>query len=154
MVTVFRFSFSLYNARYKSVRKFFPKDNANITLRKANKQQIEVTGTLTDAQIGDPLPGVNIVIQGTTQGTPTDMDGEYSIEAPADATLVFSFVGYQEQSVELVGRQDIDVSIEQAVADLEEVVAIGYGTHRRRDENLVRNPGYAGRKEPEGEYEE
>ena len=97
------------------------------------QQQIEVSGTVTDAQTGDPLPGVNIVIQGTTQGTTTDMDGEYSIEAPADATLVFSFVGYQEQTVEISGQQEIDVAMEQAVTELEEVVAIGYGQQRKKD---------------------
>ena len=60
----------------------------NETLSDNNQQQeIEVSGTVTDAQTGDPLPGVNIVVQGTTIGTTTDMDGEYTIEAPADATL-------------------------------------------------------------------
>ena len=98
---------------------------------KSFQQQIEVTGTVTDAQTGDPLPGVNIVVQGTTQGTTTDMDGNYSIEAPPDATLVFSFVGYQEQTVELSGRQEINVAMEQAITELEEVVAVGYGTRER-----------------------
>jgi TonB-linked SusC/RagA family outer membrane protein len=97
------------------------------------QQQIEVTGTVTDAQTGEPLPGVNIVVQGTTTGTTTDMDGEYSIEAPADATLVFSFVGYQEKTVEVDGREEINVSLRQAVTELEEVVAIGYGTQKRSD---------------------
>ena len=97
------------------------------------QQQVEVTGTVTDAQTGDPLPGVNIVIQGTTRGTTTDMDGNYSIEAPEDATLVFSFVGYQEVTVNIEGQQQINVEMEQAVTELEEVVAVGYGTQQRRD---------------------
>ena len=96
--------------------------------QEARQQQIEVTGTISDAETGDPLPGVNIVVQGTTTGTTTDMDGNYTIEAPADATLVFSFVGYQEQTVEINGRQEIDVNMQQAVTELEEVVAIGYGS--------------------------
>ncbi|MFW5945063.1 MAG: carboxypeptidase-like regulatory domain-containing protein, partial [Bacteroidota bacterium] len=75
------------------------------------QQQIEVTGTVTDAQTGDPLPGVNIVVQGTKKGTTTDKDGEYSIEVPADATLVFSFVGYEEQSVEIKDRQEINIEM-------------------------------------------
>ncbi|MFW5916714.1 MAG: carboxypeptidase-like regulatory domain-containing protein, partial [Bacteroidota bacterium] len=57
------------------------------------QQPIEVSGMVTDAETGEPLPGVNIVVEGTTTGTTTNMDGEYSIEAPGDATLVFSFVG-------------------------------------------------------------
>jgi len=94
-------------------------------------QQHEVTGTVTDAQTGDPLPGVNIVVQGTTTGTTTDMDGEYSIEAPDDATLVFSFVGYQEVTVDIEGQQQINVEMEQAITELEEVVAVGYGTQKK-----------------------
>ena len=97
------------------------------------QQQIEVSGTVTDAQSGDPLPGVNIVIQGTTQGTTTNMDGNYSIEAPEDATLVYSFVGYQQQAIQVNGRNEINVALQQAVTELEEVVAIGYGTAKRKD---------------------
>ena len=97
------------------------------------QQPIEVSGTVTDAQSGEPLPGVNIVVQGTTTGTTTNMDGEYSIEAPADATLVFSFVGYQEQTIEINSRQEINVAMQQAVTELEEVVAVGYGTQKKSD---------------------
>ena len=98
-------------------------------------QQITVTGMVTDAQTGDPLPGVNIVIQGTTQGTTTDVDGSYSIGAPPDATLVFSFVGYQSSTINVQNRTEINVTLEQAVTELEEVVAVGYGTQRK--ENLT-----------------
>jgi len=97
------------------------------------QQQMEVTGTVTDAESGDPLPGVNIVIQGTTQGTTTDMDGNYTIEAPADATLIFSFVGYQQQAIQVESRNEINVALQQAVTELEEVVAIGYGSAKRKD---------------------
>jgi TonB-linked SusC/RagA family outer membrane protein len=95
------------------------------------QQQITVQGTVTDAQSGDPLPGVNIVVEGTTIGTTTDMDGNYSIEASSDATLVFSFVGYQETSLDVGARQKINVALEQAVTELEEVVAVGYGTQEK-----------------------
>mgnify|MGYP006284141011 CR=1 FL=1 len=104
---------------------------ADISYADEKQQEIEVSGTVTDVQTGDPLPGVNIVVQGTTTGTTTDMDGEYSIEAPADATLVFSFVGYQEQTLEINGREEINVAMEQAVTQLEEVVAVGYGSLQR-----------------------
>ena len=109
-------------------------EDAVLELKVPSKpQQHEVSGTVTDAQSGDPLPGVNIVVQGTTTGTTTNMDGEYSIEAPADATLVFSFVGYQEVTVDIESRQQIDVTMEQAVTQLEEVVAIGYGSLKKSD---------------------
>ena len=97
------------------------------------QQEIEVTGQVTDSETGDPLPGVNIVVQGTTIGTTTDMDGNYTIEAPADATLVFSFVGYQERTVEINNREEINVALQQAVTELEEVVAIGYGRQRKQE---------------------
>ena len=97
------------------------------------QQEIEVSGTVTDAQSGDPLPGVNIVVQGTTIGTTTDMDGNYTIEVPADATLVFSFVGYQQQSVEVNNREEINVSMQQSVTELEEVVAVGYGRQQKQE---------------------
>ena len=95
------------------------------------QQQIEINGRVTDAETGDPLPGVNIVVQGTTTGTTTDMDGNYSIEASADATLVFSFVGYQEKTVSVQSQEEINVALQQAVTELEEVVAVGYGTRER-----------------------
>ena len=95
------------------------------------QQQITVNGTVTDAETDEPLPGVNIVIQGTNMGTSTDVDGNYTIEAPPDATLIISFVGYQQQTVDINERQNINVAMEQAITELEEVVAIGYGTQKR-----------------------
>ena len=103
------------------------------TNQNLQQQQIEVTGTVTEEETGNPLPGVNIVIQGTTMGTTTDMDGNYSIEAPEDATLVFSFVGYETQTIPVDGRQQIDVALQQSSMQLEEVVAIGYGSAKRKD---------------------
>ncbi|MBS3772477.1 MAG: carboxypeptidase-like regulatory domain-containing protein, partial [Bacteroidales bacterium] len=124
------FTFGVFSGSSLAARS----DDSNTDKKhRETQQQIEVSGRVTDAQTGDPLPGVNIVIEGTTVGTTTDMDGEYTLEAPADATLVFSFIGYQEQTIEINGREEIDVAMQQAVTELEEVVAIGYGTQRRRD---------------------
>lgn len=96
--------------------------------------QQDVSGTVTDAADGQPIPGVNIVVQGTTTGTTTNIDGEYSLAVPGpDATLVFSFVGYQSQSVEVGNRSTINVQLSEDVAALDEVVVVGYGTQRRRD---------------------
>ncbi len=127
------------NLAYKVMEKdvvIFPSSSETVkendaSTDEARQQEIEVSGTVTDAQTGEPLPGVNIVVQGTTIGTTTDMDGNYSIEAPEDATLVFSFVGYQEVAMDIEGRQQIDVEMEQAVTELEEVVAVGYGSQKR-----------------------
>jgi len=98
-------------------------------------QQKTVTGKVTDSD-GQPLPGVSIVIKGTTQGTITNADGEYSItNIPADATLVFSFVGMKTQEIVVGTRANINVTLEEDVIGIEEVVAVGYGIQRK--ENLT-----------------
>ncbi|SHK91477.1 SusC/RagA family TonB-linked outer membrane protein [Rhodothermus profundi] len=93
-----------------------------------------VTGTVTDASTGEPLPGVNIVVLGTMTGTTTDVEGRYQIEVPGpEAVLVFSFVGY-EQVQEVVGdRAVINVRMQPTVEVLEEIVVVGYGVQRRED---------------------
>ncbi len=93
-----------------------------------------VTGTVSDASTGDPLPGVNIVVLGTTTGTTTDVGGRYQIEVPGpEAILVFSFVGY-EQVQEVVGtRSVINVRLQPTVEVLGEIVVVGYGVQRRED---------------------
>jgi TonB-linked SusC/RagA family outer membrane protein len=97
-------------------------------------QQINVTGTVTDSQTGAGMPGVNIVIKGTTFGAITDANGRYSITVPdRNATLVFSFIGYLNQEIPLNGRTNVNVILEAEVTGLEEVVVIGYGTQRKAD---------------------
>jgi TonB-linked SusC/RagA family outer membrane protein len=94
-------------------------------------QPLTVTGKVTSAASGEPLPGVNIRVKGTTVGTTTDVDGNYSIEAPSDATLMFSFVGYQEKTIPVRGRNTINVKLKEVVTEMEEVVVVGYGTQER-----------------------
>ncbi|MFO7852431.1 MAG: SusC/RagA family TonB-linked outer membrane protein [Bacteroidota bacterium] len=96
-------------------------------------QQITVTGTVTDALEGISLPGVNVLVKGTTRGTTTNADGEYSIEVSPDATLVFSFIGYIEQEVPVNNRTTINVELEYDVMQIAEVVTIGYGTTPKKD---------------------
>ena len=89
-----------------------------------------VRGTVTEAS-ADPLPGVNIFIKGTTLGTVSNIDGNYSIEAKPDAVLVFSFIGYENQEIAIEGKTQIDVILKQSHIGLEEVIAIGYSTQSR-----------------------
>jgi iron complex outermembrane receptor protein len=92
-----------------------------------------ITGKVTDAENGEPLPGVTIVVKNTTNGTITNFDGEYSIDVETGQTLGFSFIGYTSQDF-IVGNQDvIDVQLAQSVESLEEVVVIGYGTVKKED---------------------
>ncbi|MFW6326716.1 MAG: SusC/RagA family TonB-linked outer membrane protein [Bacteroidota bacterium] len=96
------------------------------------QQEVTVSGTVTDAE-GQPLPGVTVVEEGTTNGTVTNNDGVYTINVPGNATLVFSFVGMSTEEVEVGGQTSIDVTMEEGTIGLEEVVAIGYGTMRKSD---------------------
>ncbi len=95
---------------------------------------ITVTGTVSSQENGELLPGVNILVKGTTTGTVTDMDGTYAITVQDEnATLVFSFIGYATQEIPINGRSVIDVTLVPDYAALGEVVVIGYGTQRRSD---------------------
>ncbi len=94
----------------------------------------QVTGTVSDASSGETLPGVNIAIKGTTQGTSTDNEGNYELTVPSlQDTLVFSFIGYESQTVAINSRTTIDVSLEPSVYSGEEMVVVGYGTQRKSD---------------------
>ena len=96
-------------------------------------QQITVTGTVTD-ESGDPLPGVNVVVQGTGTGTVTDFNGSYTLQVPNEnVNLVFSFVGFLTQEIAMGNRQKIDVILSEESSQIEEVVIVGYGTMLKRD---------------------
>ena len=95
--------------------------------------QQTISGTITDASNGETLPGVNIVVPGTTIGTTTDMQGQYSLSVPSDAdSLTFSFVGYVPLTVAISGRTTINVALSPDVTTLEDVVVVGYGTQERK----------------------
>lgn len=93
-----------------------------------------VKGKITDSK-GETLPSVNVVIEGTTIGTVTDIDGEYQLMIPnADKdVLVFSFIGFQQQKIAVSGKTTIDVVLQEDAIGLDEVVAIGYGVVKKRD---------------------
>src|SRR5512133_1651392 len=97
-------------------------------------QNITVRGTVTDAQTGEKMIGLNVVIKGTIRGVTTDLEGQYTItNCPSDAVLVFSYVGYQQLEVPVQGRTTVDAAITFSSSVLDEVVVIGYGTVNRRD---------------------
>ncbi|MBC9796843.1 SusC/RagA family TonB-linked outer membrane protein [Sinomicrobium sp. FJxs] len=93
-------------------------------------QQKTVTGVVTDADDGMPLPGVNIVIKGTTKGVSSDFDGNYSIEAPEDAVLVFSNLGYASREVPVAGQSTITITLSADAQELEGVVVTALGIKR------------------------
>jgi TonB-linked SusC/RagA family outer membrane protein len=99
----------------------------------AQQQQKIITGKVTDTN-GEPIIGATILIKGTSQGTVTDMDGNYTLQnVPEDGTLVFSYVGMQTQEIKVSNRTTIDVTMQEEAIALQEVVAIGYGTIRKSD---------------------
>lgn len=94
--------------------------------------QMTVSGTVSDAN--GPVPGVNVVVQGTASGAQTDFDGNYSIsDVASDATLVFSYIGYATQEVAVNGQSTVDVTLAEDAQALAEVVVIGYGTTTVQD---------------------
>ncbi|MEL0455852.1 TonB-dependent receptor [Flavobacteriaceae bacterium SZ-1-7] len=98
------------------------------------QNQISVTGTVSDGDLGGPLPGVTILVKGTTTGTSTDFDGNYELQNIAsNATLVFSYIGYKTQEKSVAGQKTINITLQPDLESLEEVVVIGYGTARKSD---------------------
>ncbi len=97
-----------------------------------DQQQIRITGTVTDAETGNPMPGVNIQVKGTTVGAITDEDGKYVINVTdRNSILIFSFIGYDTKEVPLAGRVLLDVTMSPTVTDLDEVVVVGYSTQKK-----------------------
>jgi len=90
-------------------------------------------GTVTEQSTSIPLPGVNVIIKGTTTGTTTDFDGNYEIAANNGDIIVFSYVGYATQELTYSGQSNLDVQLSEDAAQLDEVVVIGYGTTTRKD---------------------
>ncbi|MFA0963711.1 SusC/RagA family TonB-linked outer membrane protein [Roseivirga sp. BDSF3-8] len=95
--------------------------------------QVRVTGKVTDQLNGEGLPGVNILVKGTTNGAVTDIDGNYSINVAPDATLVFSYVGYVKEEVPVNNRSTIDLNLAPDIEQLSEVVVVGYGQQEKED---------------------
>lgn len=105
----------------------------NLVWVTAQAQTREVTGQVTD-EAGSGLPGVNVLIKGTTSGTVTDIEGNYSVSVEGNnPTLVFSYVGYLQEEIEVGNRSAINVSMTPDISTLSEVVVIGYGTAKKSD---------------------
>ncbi|SDK27051.1 TonB-linked outer membrane protein, SusC/RagA family [Catalinimonas alkaloidigena] len=94
----------------------------------------QISGVVRSGTDNGVLPGVNVSVKGSTVGTITDVSGAYTLEVPADAkVLVYSFIGFVTQEVAINNRSTLDVTLEEDIAQLNEVVVIGYGTQERRD---------------------
>ncbi|HJP62778.1 MAG TPA: SusC/RagA family TonB-linked outer membrane protein, partial [Mucilaginibacter sp.] len=96
-------------------------------------QNMTVKGKVTDAADHSTLIGVTVNVKGTTNGTQTDVNGNYSLSAPSNATLVFSYIGYTTQNIPVNGQTTINVSLNSSANQLQQVVVIGYGTQKKID---------------------
>lgn len=103
----------------------------SITISQA--QERTVTGTVTDANDGMGIPGVSIVVKGTTVGTSTDIDGKFTISASSSSSLIFSFIGYKSQEIVVGNQTQVNVVLSADVENLSEVMVIGYGQVRKDD---------------------
>jgi len=98
-----------------------------------SQESVTVTGKVISKEDSKPIPGVNIMIKGTATGTVTDVNGNYTLDAPGDATLVFSFIGFGREEIPVNSRAVIDLSMGPEMQALEEVVVTGYSTQRKKD---------------------
>ena len=98
-----------------------------------NAQEKVVTGLVTDANDGMGIPGVSIVVKGTTIGTTTDIDGKYTLSVDANATIIYSFVGYRSQEIVVGSQSQINVILSIETENLSEIVIVGYGQVRKED---------------------
>ncbi|MFY0624914.1 MAG: TonB-dependent receptor [Reichenbachiella sp.] len=95
-------------------------------------QESEITGKVIAEDSGEGMPGVTILVEGTTQGTVTDIDGNYKLNVPSEGMLIFSFVGYSTQSITIGGQAVLDVTLQTDYQSLDEVVVVGYGTQDKK----------------------
>ena len=94
--------------------------------------QNAVTGTVTDDN-GQGIPGANIIIKGTSQGTITDIDGGFSVNASSSDVLIVTYVGYSTVEIPVGSQTNISVSLNEDIAALDEIVVTGYGTQVRKE---------------------
>ncbi|MFY9151396.1 MAG: TonB-dependent receptor plug domain-containing protein, partial [Prolixibacteraceae bacterium] len=108
------------------------KENKLIVLRPTDLPQVDsvVSGNVTDSK-GDVIPGVTVLLKGTTKGTITDIDGNYSLGVEPNSTLVFSFIGMTTQEISVSGKKTINVVLSENTIGVDEIVVVGYGTVKK-----------------------
>ena len=111
-----------------------PEKNMTVENNAGDMQQLNIRGIVSDAKTGEALPGVSIVVKGTAIGVNSDINGNYSLKVDnSNAALIFSFIGYVPQEIQVSGRSKIDVALSVDITTLEEVIVVGYGTQKRSD---------------------
>lgn len=99
-----------------------------------NGQNVNVTGTITEASSGQPLPGVNVILKNTSKGASTDFDGNFTLnDVPLNSIVVISYLGFVTQEIKIINDQPLKISLEEDAESLNEVVVIGYGTQKKKE---------------------
>src|SRR5688572_9092752 len=96
-------------------------------------QNRSISGKVTDAKDGTPLPGVSVQVKGQSTGATTDMNGSFSVSVESGATLVFTHTGYEGHQVKVGGEETLNVQMQLSKGSMSEVVVIGYGTVKKKD---------------------
>jgi TonB-linked SusC/RagA family outer membrane protein len=96
------------------------------------RRDIDIRGRVTDER-GEPIPGATVVVEGTTTGTVTDIDGEFALNVGEGAVIKISFIGYATQTVTIVNQSSVTIVLKEDQSSLQEVVVVGYGTQKRED---------------------
>lgn len=103
----------------------------SFTLASVYAQDIQVKGTVVSGSDNEPLPGVNVVVKGTTNGGITDLDGNFTLSVPADATLSITYIGFKSQEVAVNGKNSLKIVLQEDSETLDEVVVVGYGVQKK-----------------------
>ena len=126
LIRVLKMAFLIFGISISSI--YATKGNSP----KDDLQQFVISGKVTDSQTGEALPGVNVLVKGTTQGAITDIEGKYSISvSERNSVLVFSFIGYTSLEIPSAGKPVVDASLVSDVQNLDEVIVVGYSSKQR-----------------------
>lgn len=119
--------------RKKRIVLFFLTVFSTLFTVSAAAQDVRITGNVIMSSDKEPIIGANIVVQGTTNGTTTDFDGNFSLTVPANSTIVVSYIGCQSQQIKVTGAKHYAIVLESAAVSLDDIVVIGYGSQRKSD---------------------
>ena len=118
---------------YKMIGKnitLIKKQSSNMSLASTQQDGKKITGTIIDAN-GETIIGANVIEKGTTNGTVTDFDGNFSLKVAENSTLVISYIGYSEQEINVKGKPSINITLKENTQDLDELVVVGYGVQKK-----------------------
>ena len=125
--TLFLASVSMASANSNDIGIAMPE--SDLIVASPQQSKVTITGKVTDAS--GPIIGASVVQKGTTNGTITDFDGNFTLDVPTNATLVISYIGYKDQEIKVGNQRSFNIKMSEDTQALEEVVVVGYGTQKK-----------------------